>query len=269
MSSSDKWVLVFLSNEPYIRKAFSSIKMVRNEGQWKDDIVLLVSSDIYNNQYFQDKFNKLDVILKEVPNRNFDNNLNLWRRNPENTHCSYVLQRGFMYNKFCAFDTYFRKWDKVFYLDSGAKIHGSLDRLKKQCSPDNCIYAHSDAYPTFTWKMKNQFDIDLFEDKGNKAEFIETYGSFLDKDYFQGTMFIYDTRILNDDTMNRLFELNEKYPIAVRMDQGILNLYFTCERNLWKQIPVKDEIGFLYDFHERDGFRGRDYLILKYPRFEY
>ena len=55
----------------------------------------------------------------------------------------------------------------------------------------------------------------------------------------------------------------------MRMDQGILNLYFTCERKLWKQIPINDSIGFLYDFRERDGYRGRDYAMLKYPRFNY
>ena len=60
----------------------------------------------------------------------------------------------------------------------------------------------------------------------------------MNNDYFQGTMFIYDTNILNNDTVDRLFILNEKYPIARRMDQGILNLYFLCERNLWKQIPI-------------------------------
>jgi hypothetical protein len=77
-------------------------------------------------------------------------------------------------------------------------------------------------------------------------------------------MCIYDTAILEPDTVKRLFELSEKYPIAIRMDQGILNLYFNCERGLWKQISVSDSTGFLYDFHERNGHLTKDYLILKY-----
>ena len=76
-------------------------------------------------------------------------------------------------------------------------------------------------------------------------------------------MCIYDTSILEDNTVDRLFELNEKYPIAKRMDQGILNLYFNCEKKLWKQIPIKDKEGFLYDYHERNDYKKNDYLILK------
>ena len=79
-------------------------------------------------------------------------------------------------------------------------------------------------------------------------------------------MFIYDTKILEEDTVNKLFELNNEYPIAVRMDQGILNLHFMCERDIWKQLPLKDEKGFLYDFQERDGHARKEYLILKYPQ---
>lgn len=264
--SNKKWVLVFISNEPYINKAFDSITLARTNGSWKDDIVLLVSSTLYNDKTIQNKSNDLNIILREVPNRNFDTILNVWRKHPTHPEYNYVLQRGFMYNKFCVFDIYFKQWDIVFYLDAGVQIQGPLDRMKQSCEPDKCLYGHSDSYPNYTWKLKIQFDLELFENKENKKEFIDTYKSFFDKDYFQGTMFIYDTTILEDNTVNRLFELNEKYPIAKRMDQGILNLYFNCEKNLWKQIPVEDKDGFLYDYLERNGYNTNDYLILKAPK---
>ena len=47
------------------------------------------------------------------------------------------------------------------------------------------------------------------------------------------------------------------------MDQGILNLHFNCERNLWKQMPIKDESGFLYDYLCRKNYSNKDYLMLK------
>ena len=166
-----------------------------------------------------------------------------------------------MYNKFHIFDTFFRQWDIVFYLDAGARIHGSLERMKNACEPVNCIYAHSDAYPTYEWKLSTQFCLDMFKSVIEKVQMLGTYN--LSTDYFQGTMCIYDTKIIEDNSVDRLFELSEKYPIARRMDQGILNLYFLCERNLWKQIPIKDDQGFLYDYMERKPYQGRDYLILK------
>jgi len=266
MSIPKKWVLVFLSNEPYIERAFDSIQLARKDGEWVDDIVLLVSCGLYKNDEIQAKARDLKIILREVPDRNFDEILNLWKTHKIPSETQYVLQRGFMYNKFCAFDVYFRQWDIVFYLDAGAKIQGPLERMKKACEPDNCIYAHSDSYPAYQWKFMGQFRLQLFDNQDNKREFLETYLPYLEKDYFQGTMFIYDTKILEDTTVEQLFALNEKYPVAVRMDQGILNLHFTCQRKLWKQIPLKDDAGFLYDFLERPGYTRKDYLILKYPQ---
>lgn len=32
--SNKKWVLVFISNEPYIYKAFDSINLARTNGMW-------------------------------------------------------------------------------------------------------------------------------------------------------------------------------------------------------------------------------------------
>jgi len=264
-----KWTMVFVANGPYIQKAINTIQLARTIGEWKDDIVLLVSSDLYSDETVKGLCTKFSVIMRKVPERNFDTVLNVWKKHPEHSEYKYVMQRTFIWNKFYTFDTFFRRWDYVFYLDSGAKIQGSLERMKKACVPDKCIYAHSDAYPSYQWKLIRQFSMELFDNEDNKQAFIKSYSNCFDKDYFQTTLFIYDTSILEDDTVEQLFKLNDLYPISIRADQGIANLYFHCERGLWKQIPVKDYKGFLYDFLERDGFRGRDYLILKYPRFAF
>jgi hypothetical protein len=271
-----KWVLVLLANEgygqhhsKYIDQALNTIKKARKVGGWKDDIVLLVSSVLFNSEAINDAANMLNVILKEVPNRSFDLILDTWKRHrsPDDVDLNYVLPREFIYNKFHVFNIFFKKWDYVFYIDAGMHIYYSMERFKIACKPSNCIYAHSDGYPTHEWKLERQFCLDIFDTKEQEKALLDSYN--LNIDYFQSTMFIFDTNIIKPTTVDRLFYLSEKYPVAIRMDQGILNLYFTCEQNLWKQIPVKDELGFLYDFHERDGYRGRDYVMLKYPRFNY
>jgi len=254
------WVLVFFSNRPYIHKAIETIRQARSVGKWTDDIVLMLSSDLYNDSEFQDLGVSLRLILREVSERDTSSVLNVWKKHPENPHYEYVINRGFIYNKFQIFDVYFKKWDIVFYLDSGARIQGPLERMKIACEPNNCLYAHSDAYPTYKWKLERQFLLELLEDR---AEFVATYGSYLDKNYFQSTIVIYDTNIIEPGTVNQLYALNKKYPVAMRMDQGILNLHFLCERNLWRQLPVVDMIGFLYDYHVRNGINKQEYLILK------
>jgi hypothetical protein len=271
-----KWALVLLANEgsgqqtsTYISRAFNTIMNARKIGEWKDDIVLLVSSVLFNSEEVKETANMMNVILREVPNRNFDTILDVWKkhRHSSDEDLNYVLPRGFMYNKFHVFNIFFKKWEYVFYIDAGMHIHYSMERFKIACKPSNCIYAHSDAYPMFEWKLKRQFCMDLFDTMEEEKELVDSYN--LNVDYFQGTMFIFDTNIIKPTTVDRLFYLSEKYPVTMRMDQGILNLYFTCERKLWKQIPIKDSIGFLYDFRERDGYKGRDYAMLKYPRFNY
>jgi len=259
-----KWVIVLIANEPYINKALESINNIRENGKWKDDIVLLVSESLYNNSQLKNYVEKYNIILRKVPNRSFTKNMELWNKQYNHPERSYVLQREFMYNKFLVFDVYFKKWDIVFYIDAGCIINDSLERFKTSCEPSNCIYAHSDAYPYINnWVLKRQFDIEIFDDLNNKKDFIDNYEMYFNKDYFQSTMFIYDTKIIEDETVETLFKLNEKYPIATRMDQGILNLYFNCDRNLWKQIPIKDTKGFLYDFCKRPGYKDSDYCMIK------
>lgn len=125
------------------------------------------------------------------------------------------------------------------------------------CDPDMCLYAHSNWYPTYEWKVKQEFRTPLFDE--------QTYE--LEREYFQSTILLYDTRILKPDTVERLFELAEKYP-TTRGDQGILNLYFQFEHPCWKQIPLRDDKGWLYDFHERGSYKQEDYCILKKPLSE-
>ena len=260
----ENWVIVLISNEPYINKALNSIKEIRSVGQWVDDIVLLVSENLYNNPQLKKIAEKNNIILRKVPNRSFKKQMDLWRKQDRHPERSYILQREFMYNKFLVFDMYFRKWDIVFYLDAGCSIYDSLERFKKSAVPNNCIYAHSDAYPYINnWYLSGQFDIDVFDNNNDKKDFINNYSKYFGDDYFQGTLFIYDTNILENDTVSSLFNLNDKYPVAIRMDQGILNLYFNCDRKLWKQISIKDDKGFLYDFNKRPGYQNKDYAILK------
>jgi len=257
--SGKSWVLVFFANEPYINKALTSIHFARKTGKWKDDIVLLVPGSLINNNEVIAYANMLGVILREIPIVSFSSIMEVWKQNPNHNTYDYDMAREFIYNKFFVFDVFFRKWDVVFYLDADVSIHGSLDRMK-QCDPDNCIYAHSDTYPTYEKKFNNLFDFNMIS-SDKKNQMLNTYD--FTTDYFQSTMFIYDTKIIEDNTVNRLLELAHMYPNSVRMDQGILNLYFTSERKLWKQIPLEDDKGFLYDYHERPGYVGRDYLILK------
>ena len=257
------WVLVFVTNLPYIEKAMKSIKEARKVGGWQDDIVLLVPHALLIHSELCTFAGEFSVELRELPDRDCSPLLEIWRGHEHHIDYPYVMGRQFIFMKYYVFDTYFRKWDMVFYIDAGATILGSLQRFKEACPPEQCIYAHSDGYPLYEWTLKTQFCLDFFDEE-TRNTLISTYE--LNRDYFQTTMFIYDTAILEEDTVERLFAFSKKFQAQRRIDQGSMNLYFNCQRGLWKQIPLRDDEGFLYDFFERGSYNRHDYALLKYPQ---
>ena len=124
------------------------------------------------------------------------------------------------------------------------------------------MLAHSDAYPTYEWMLKNQFDFNQFPEL--YKELNQNFN--LQVNYFQSTILLYDTSIIEDNTKDILIELSNKYINSKTNEQGIMNLYFNCLKNIWEQIKIKDEETFYYDFFERNNFKWSDYIMLKYPK---
>lgn len=259
-----KWVLVFVANEPYIGRAFQSIQKARTIGEWRDDILLLGPESLVKMPGLMDRLSDMHVQFVSIPFVPIQSVQPFWEQHKTHENYDYIQCHPYIYQKFFVFHQMFKAWDVVFYMDSGCVIQGPLQRMKTMCEPRHFLYAHSDSYPFYCYRSLDcQFRFEL-ADPSVKQDLEAKHN--LDIDYFQSTLMIYNTKILEENTLSRLFELAEKYPMSVRMDQGILNLYWTCERKLWRQMPLQDEVGFLYNFLELKGCKTKDYLILKYPR---
>jgi hypothetical protein len=87
----------------------------------------------------------------------------------------------------------------------------------------------------------------------------------LERDYFQSTIMLFDTNIIESDTFQELCALTEKYPISGTNDQGILNLYFVCIKDKWRQIPLGNDSTYFYDFNIRKN--DKPYIMTKYYVF--
>ncbi len=260
-----KWVLVLLANEPYIERALHTIFQARSVGEWHDDIVLMGPESLMSYKPVVERLQALEVKFVAIPFREIASVKPFWEKHKDHENYEYVKSHPYIYQKFFVFHPMFKAWDVVFYLDSGCVIQGTLERMKTMCTPRHFLYAHSDSYPFYTYRSLDcQFRLGI-ADPELKKEIETTYN--LDIDYFQSTLMIYNTNILEENTIDRLYQLAEKYPMSTRMDQGILNLYWTCERKLWRQIPLQDQEGFLYNFLEINGCKTKQYLILKYPRW--
>lgn len=254
------WILVLVANEPYLSKAFQTIKQARTIGGWRDTICLLCPETLQFDEMNLCFIENYSILILKIPYRSVEALLRLWNQNPDHPNFSYVATRPFIYQKFNVFNTFFKQWDVVFYLDAGCQIQGPLERIKQSCEPDGILYAHSDTYPTYEWKFDRQFSFEIAPE--SMVTELKTLYNF-NVDYFQSTLMIFDTKLIDETTVELLFSFAEKYPFSFRMDQGIINLLFLCEMGVWRQIPLSDEKGFLYDFHEREGCLRTQYLIMK------
>ena len=165
-------------------------------------------------------------------------------------------EKLFQYHKFHVFSSFFKQWDTVFYIDSGMQIFSDI-RPMLNSNESNKLLAHSDAYPTYVWRLSDQFD-NRYSDYYQSLS--ENFN--LDIDYFQTGIMLYDTSIISDNTVENLYDLAVKYPICSTHDQGVIALYFTNVVPVWKQIPLRNESTFFYDFSKRGG--NDPFIMVKY-----
>lgn len=251
-----KWVLLFISDNNYYKFTMKTIQEARTIGCWTEDIVVCIPEEDMNMNW-RDRSEQFDIQIKFLPKKDLSEIRQRWKNAPESYESGYLAEKPNIWNKFCIFDSFFKQWDIVFYLDSGCTIQDNLDRFKESCSPVDCLYAHSNSYPSYQWTLRDEFVYYLMPEVKQK-ELEDNYK--LDTDYFQTTIMIFDTKLIKEDTCDTLIHLTKEY--VSKHDQGIINLHYL---NSWKQLPLKDNKGWLYDFHERDGCKEEDYCILKYP----
>lgn len=248
---SDNCVILMCDN-PYLDKAKNTIQQLRDIGKYNDDIVLLVGDDL------QDLVID-NVIVKYFPNIDRSYIVEILRNKPISD--GREINKVFQWHKIHIFDKYFKQWKKCLYIDSGMHIFNPIDKIiNLDC--ENKLIAHSDAYPTFEWKLKVQFDSKQFPELYN-----ELYSKYdLEIDYFQSGILLYDTNIIEENTKNNLLELSNKYINSRTNEQGIMNIYFNCIKKIWQPIIIKDEDYYYYDYWERNNLNCSNYIMLKYPK---
>lgn len=260
-----KWTLVLLCDNFYLTRCLDTISSCRQIGSWEDDIVMLVDPTVnLEDPFLKSQAKLLQIQIRQLPP--LDTSISevihsAWSSKKSQPHYHEVTSKLVQYLKFYLFDPWFKQWDAVFYIDAGMRIYGDLNRMKAACIPEpGFLYVHSNGYPNYDTPgtLRRQFDMSLDE---SITEQLESHYD-LNLDSFQSTTIIFNTASIEDSTISDLFALTRAFPVANRNDQGILNLYFYGR---WKQLPLRDAEGWLYDFLERNGHQKVEYLMLKYP----
>lgn len=226
---------------------------LRHEGQYTGDICLVIGDDLKDQPILQDPIlGYIGVTIQYFPNFFFpeevDNRMASLDRPP------HWYPKKFQYHKFHLFNPFFKRWRKLFYMDCGITVFRPIQPLL-DCWKENAVLAHSDAYPTYEWKLHTQFvPLSPYIEELN-----QTYD--LTVDYPQTTILLYDTNIIEETTEQELYNLMLRFPNSITNDQGIIALYFTNVRKLWNQIPTGNESLNFYDYMDRHN--GKPYIMLK------
>jgi hypothetical protein len=230
----------------------STLSDLRNTG-YKEDVCLVIGDDLLNSDKLKNPL-LTDVCIKHFSNIIFSNEFIDKFNSIERE--DYWRSKIFQYHKLHLFNSFFKKWNYIFYIDSGVRIYSSVQPIINTAKKDKFL-AHSDAYHTYEWKLNTQFSkSDPYFEVLNKM-----YN--LDIDYPQTTIMLYDTSLIEENTYNKLLSLAEEIKISRTNDQGIIALYFTNIKKSWEQIQIENEETFFYDYLLRSHKTEKPHIMLK------
>ncbi len=248
---------VFVVDRAYYTKFVDTCSQLVGNGKYKGDICLIIGDDLNTEAFKSSKFIKQhNIIVKHFPNLRFPTE---FIENQKTLDREYKwFQKMFQYHKLHLFNTYFKQWDYLFYLDCGITIYSDVSPMLKLAKV-NTLLAHSDDYPKYERKLWYQFD----QRKEEYKKLSETYD--LGIDYPQTTIMLLDTNLIEEDTFDNLWELTLEYPISITNDQGVIALYYTCVKPAFEAIALRDETTYFYDYFLRN--YGQPYIMVKDPVF--
>lgn len=234
-----KICVVFACNKKYFDKFDKTCNELVTNGKYKGDICLIIDDDLKNDELLKSPIiTENNVIIKHFGRIKLN----------KSNGC---------YLKLNLFKTYFKKWNFIFYIDSGMSIYNDITPILNEAKK-NKLLAHSDAYPTYERKLKDHFKNDPIINKDYD----------LNINYFQSGIMLYDTKIIKKNTFTNLINLTQKYKaydISDKHDindQAYLSLYFIIIKPCWEQIRIKNENTYFYDYGKRgENFK---YIMRKY-----
>lgn len=257
--------VVLVSNSNYFQKALTTIYMLRTIGNYSGSIILITDNNSILHNSDHNMIESLSVTIKTFENIDLSYVLGKINENPfKQTLDRRELTKTFQWHKLHIFDTYFKQWKNILYIDAGMNIYKEVepfwDIIKNY--GNNVLLAHSDTYPEFKNNYKNQFEQlsypEIFQELENLVD--------LSCDNFQTTMLLFNSDIIKESTKNDLIFYMNKFPISKTNEQGIMNVYFNGIMKIWEPLPTYWDNTFTYDFWNRGTFQPTKYIMTKYTR---
>jgi hypothetical protein len=260
--------VVFICNESYYGRFQHSCNELLTNGKYNGDIALVVFDDLKSIEQTPFIINN-NIIVKRFSPFIFDSNFLLNQKLLERP--SHWYAKLFQYNKFYLFDQYFKKWNYILYIDCGMRIMSDIAPILNERTAGTLL-ANRDGVDNETacWCIPET------PMKGLKIgdQFVKTaphYHTLMERfdmkqNYFQTTCMLYDTTIIEDNTVAELYKMLLTYPISITNDQAIIALYFTQVKPAWMQLRRKNENTYFYDYVR---CVNKPYIMIKSPDNRY
>jgi len=270
----DTTAFVLVTDYGYFSKAKTTIRDLRSTGQWTGDVVL-IAIDFDVNENFLDFYS---VEQKTFPQIEEKTDLcKILNYSPFlDTIDGREMSKTNQWEKLHVFDEYFKKWNRVVFLDCGLRVLHSVHESVLKLEYKNAFLAPDDGgnyipSPNPDKLFKTQVSHTFYK---RLQESIREFGGndILEKNYFLNCVWVYDTSILDTCTKQEMIEGMVKYPICKTNEMTMMNLFLHFKYGLWKPFPVfvpqTDHKKILFDWCELNNSTPtswRNYCLIKYP----
>jgi lipopolysaccharide biosynthesis glycosyltransferase len=188
-------LIILATDSNYVNHVKYLVNNIRDKGNEYDICVIFKEEE---KEFIESSLSNLDVIFHPI------------KVKQENS--------GPFLIKYHIFESFYKKWKKVLYLDCDTMVYGKLDKLFDLINEENKMivdYEGSTIKDFFTmWTEKNESNSTQFEIL-NQEELINVnqYG-------FNGGILLFSTDLIEENTINRLYDLHEKYKLINNHGQG-------------------------------------------------
>jgi hypothetical protein len=246
--------VVTYTDSNYLYRAKKTIEDIRINGQFFGDLVVITDGLFQIDPRY---ILRMNLTVKEYPDIDTSQLIPKILHHPFNDTDGRELKKLKQWNKFYVFDTFFKQWDFVLFVDAGLRIFDKIDFFYPQFREDS-IVAMDDGHPEFTKKFTSQIEL-------SNTPIVDKLRSIYDinSNYFLNCIFLFDTCLITDTTLPDLITLMNEYPICKTNEMAIMNIYF--HKN-WSPMNIYLRNRVLFDWTERDGNTWKHYVSLKYPR---
>lgn len=260
-------VFVTLCDRAYLEKAQATIHQLRTRGEWYGDTVL-ITVDFDAPEEFLEKYSVVQYRIQHIDTSLL---LKAYETHPlasdDNRHIGKLTQ----WDKFYVFSEYFRKWERVLFMDAGMHIYTSI-HIMFSLPWRGKLVAPSGGDP---YSEENRLATQI-RDRENPDAAAVLYADYPQhlfgaQDFLNG-IFIYDTVLLDKTNIANMVVAMNKYPLCGNNEMTIMNIIFNLQLNVWERMPQKIGDRYLFNWSDVNFNRGEnvnltDFVCLKYPSY--